>query len=329
MLRRLLGDRIELVVSLAADAGLVQADPGQIEQVILSLALNAREAMPDGGILYVQTARAEFDEAAARNEGLRRPGRYVELQVLDTGIGMDPATQARIFEPVFTAKPEGGGTGLGLSAAYGIVARSGGHISVRSLLREGTAFRVYLPWRPAEGVLSTDSDDPVRPQGGTETILVAEDDAPVRRLACSFLADAGYHCLEARDGAEALRRLAKEARVDLVLTDLAMPRVGGRELVERLQDQRNHPRVLCMSGYATEDLPGAPFLLKPFTRHEVLAKVREVLDASQGQGQRWRRWVRRLLLEKLVHRIQWRLGPVRGEIDGQHAHDQDAKEAAG
>src|SRR5690606_626123 len=288
MLRRLIGENIELRKRTAPDVGRVRADRSQIEQVILNLVVNARDAMPDGGTLLIETQNVELDADYQRGHPQVAPGRYVLLAISDTGCGMDEATQAQIFEPFFTTKEVGKGTGLGLSTAYGIVRQSGGTIWVYSEVGKGTSFKIYLPRvdAPAEVRAPVDA---APPQGGSETVLLVEDDGAVRALAYRLLRRAGYHVIEASDGLEAESvAAAYPGTIDLLLTDAVMPSLGGRELAERLLQKRPEMAVLCMSGYTDDAVlrhgiinEGAPFLEKPFTPDRLLRKVRAVLDGAR------------------------------------------------
>jgi two-component system cell cycle sensor histidine kinase/response regulator CckA len=288
MLRRSLGECHELTIRLAPDIGCVRADPSQIEQVLLNLALNARDAMPSGGRILVETDLAMLDSAyAARHPAMYFPtGPYLLLAVSDSGHGMDAATLARIFEPFFTTKAVGQGTGLGLSTAYGIVKQSNGFIWAYSEPGEGTTFKVYLP-RVGAAADAVDDTVAAPARGGEESILIVEDEEVVRDLACRSLRGYGYTVLEARNGAEALALVGRNGRtLDLVLTDLAMPEMGGRELAARLAELVPELPVLYMSGYTGEDIvargllaPGAPLQPKPFTPEILAAKVRQMLDA--------------------------------------------------
>ena len=288
MLRRSLRENHRLTIRLTPDIGCVRADASQVEQVILNLAFNARDAMPEGGRILLETDVAELDPAyAARHPTLHLPtGPYLMLAVSDSGHGMEPATLARIFEPFFTTKPVGQGTGLGLSTAYGIVKQSSGFIWAYSEPGEGTTFKVYLP-RVAVQADTECAPVPVVPEGGAETVLVVEDETVVRDLACRSLRHFGYTVLEARHGAEALELVERNGRtLDLVLTDLAMPEMGGRELALRLARVAPGLPVLYMSGYTGEDIeargllpPGSPLQTKPFSPEVLAARVRQVLDA--------------------------------------------------
>ncbi len=283
---RLLGEDVEVVYRLAKGELVAMADRGQLEQVLLNLWTNARDAMPEGGRLTISTQAVHAADGAASALGLPAPGKYAALAVTDTGLGMDEATRLRIFEPFFTTKGQGKGTGLGLSIAYGIVEQHHGHIDVSSSLGVGTTCRIYLPLtdrpvaRPAPG-----PEAEVR--GGSETVLVAEDNDEVRGLARSVLESAGYRVLVARDGEEAVSlHDANRAEIALCLFDVVMPRLGGREALEVIRARRPEARALFMSGYVPDDdvgpRPGtgaAPLLSKPFLPRELLRRVREVLDA--------------------------------------------------
>ena len=294
MLRRLIGEDIELIVLPGAALDRVKADPGQIEQVVMNLVVNARDAMPSGGKLTIETADVDLDEEYARRHGGVQPGPYVWLSVSDTGCGMDAETQARIFEPFFTSKVRGKGTGLGLATVYGIIKQSGGWISVYSEVGQGTVFKIYLPRVPDSVEVPQQKEIQQKLPGGGETILVAEDDQSVRAVVCGALAETGYTVLEARDGPEALR-VAKEysGPIHLLITDVVMPQMSGRELVQCLLAQRPATRLLYMSGY-TDDAFGnhgvlagsASFLQKPFSADTLSRKVREVLDQPKQRAGR-------------------------------------------
>jgi PAS domain S-box-containing protein len=285
MLRRVLGEDIDLVQELAPDLGQVTADPGQVEQVIVNLAINSRDAMPDGGKLTITTANVDFAAGQAEVLAGAAPGPYVMVSVKDSGGGMEEATLARIFEPFFTTKEAGKGTGLGLSTVYGIVKQSGGVVDVASAPGQGTTFSVYLPREITSGPLAR-SLPPATRLGGTETVLVVEDDEAVRSLARRILEAAGYTVLTASNGQEALYVCERPGLVlHLVLTDVVMPEMSGRVLVERLGKLRAEIKVLYMSGYTDDAIvhhrvldSGAHFIGKPITRLELLRKVREALD---------------------------------------------------
>jgi PAS domain S-box-containing protein len=287
MLCTLIGEDVELTTLLDPVLGPVRADVGQLEQVVINLAVNARDAMPEGGRLTVETANEELGEAFAQLHPEVQPGPYVLLTVRDTGHGMDAVTRERLFEPFFTTKETGKGTGLGLATVYGIVKQTGGHIAVFSEPGRGTTFRVYLP-QLAEG--APEPDAARAPAGpwprGTETILLVEDDKAVRDFARSLLRDAGYTVLEARGGVEALRVCGEYAgAIHLLVTDVVMPGMTGRELAGRLAPLRPSLRVLYLSGYTDDAVirrgvveAETHFLPKPFGPEELARKVREVLD---------------------------------------------------
>ena len=287
LLRRLLGDDIDLAVVLTPSVGNVKVDPGQIEQVISNLAVNARGAMPQGGRLTIETQNVTTDKDYARQVGVTvPPGRYAMLTVSDSGVGMDEAIRARIFEPFFTTKGRGHGTGLGLSTVYGIIKQSHGFIWVYSEVGQGTSFKIYLP-QVTEAV-GTDQPAPtVVSSVGTETILLAEDNAGLRKLATRLLEPAGYTVLGAATGEEALRLLERhEAPVHLLLSDVVMPGMSGRQLAEQLAETHPGMKVLYMSGYTSDTIvqhgvfeAQVAFLNKPFTAAALLRKVREVLDS--------------------------------------------------
>jgi len=286
MLQRVIGEDIELVTVLAKNLGKVKADSSQIEQVIMNLAVNARDAMPNGGKLTIETASEELDERYAQQHIAVKPGRYVMLAVSDTGCGMTPEIRDRVFEPFFTTKERGKGTGLGLSTVYGIVKQSGGNIWVYSEPGLGTTFKIYLPVVD-EPMIEEQKERPIaeRARGG-ETILVVEDDENLRRLTSLILKKHGYRILEASNGGEALIicRNIKEP-LDLVLTDVIMPGMSGRQLIEELRQIRDAFKVLYMSGYTDNAIvhhgvldAGINLLHKPFTVEGLLRKVREVMD---------------------------------------------------
>jgi two-component system cell cycle sensor histidine kinase/response regulator CckA len=291
MLRRLIGEDIELVTRLESGLGLALVDPGQMGQVIMNLAVNARDAMPKGGKLTIETANVELDEAYARKHVAVTPGRYVMLAVSDTGVGMDAQTQSRLFEPFFTTKEQGQGTGLGLSTVYGIVKQSGGNIWVYSELGQGSVFKIYLP-RVEEIADRSEEIKSVSSQElrGTETILLVEDEEAVRNLVRSILERGGYSVLQASNGMEAMELVSRHTgRVHLLLTDVVVPKMSGRELAERVTASRPETRVLYMSGYTDNAIvhhgvldAGLAFLQKPFRPEALLSKVREVLDASKS-----------------------------------------------
>jgi signal transduction histidine kinase/CheY-like chemotaxis protein len=288
MLRRVIGEDVQCELSLDPSLGRVMADAGQIQQIVLNLSLNARDAMPQGGNLTIQSYEVDsFPEYAGVALG-SDPVRYVCLSVTDDGCGMDSETRTRIFEPFFTTKGAGSGTGLGLSTVYGIVKQSDGEIRVRSSPGLGTTVEIYLPRvDESEESATAGSSGAEAEHRGSETLLLVEDEEPVRRMIRKALESSGYRILEAREGADALATARRhEGDLDLVLTDVVMPRMGGIELAERLREKWPKIRVLFMSGYAHRagwtgtGLPAeASFLEKPFGPREVAKKVRETLDA--------------------------------------------------
>ncbi len=291
MLRRSLGEDHVLELQLSPVAGQLRADRGQLEQVLINLVLNARDAMASHGRVTIQTEPAVWDEVYAdRHGGVDFPlGHYVMLAVSDTGCGMDPEVQARIFEPFFTTKAIGQGTGLGLSTVYGIVKQSGGYVWVYSEPGQGSVFKIYLPTARDEEPALPALERLEPPHGGSETILVIEDEDVVRNLACRGLRDQGYSVLEARNGVQALQYIEQRpGTIDLVISDVVMPEMGGRELGQSLARLEPGLPVLFMSGYTGEDVvqrgllePGAPFQQKPFTPASLANKVRAMLDQHQ------------------------------------------------
>jgi PAS domain S-box-containing protein len=287
MLRRLIGEDIDIALKLAPDLGRIRADSGQIEQVIINLAVNARDAMPRGGKLTIETTNVTLDEDAVRGYVDVKPGHYVRLCVSDTGVGMDRETREHLFEPFFTTKEAGRGTGLGLATVYGIVKQSGGHVWVYSEPGWGTTFKVYFP-------LYGDVTEPGRPAleagpapGGTETILVVEDDEMIRSLIRDILESTGYRVLVADDPESGMKLIGEQEEIHLLLTDLILPGMSGRELVDKVMELKPEIRVLFMSGYSDEAVarhgilePGLAFLQKPFSRDALVRKVREVLDSA-------------------------------------------------
>ena len=286
LLERTIREDVLISTIVAPGLAAVRADRTQIEQVIMNLVVNARDAMPQGGRLTIELSNAEIDAAYARTRPEVSPGSYVLLTVTDSGVGMDRATQARIFEPFFTTKPPGAGTGLGLATVYGIVKQSNGHIAVYSEPGVGTTFKVYLP--RADGSPPPAAAEPKKgPAPGAGTILIVEDEDDVRGLASEILESEGFTVLVARDPDEALRAAGQyPTRIDLVLTDVVMPAMNGPELIERLTASRPDVRVVYMSGYTAGALAHSgslaadqPFLQKPFTRQALARKVREMLGA--------------------------------------------------
>jgi CheY-like chemotaxis protein len=289
LLPRLIGEDIDLTIRLSADLGRVRADQTQVEQVILNLAVNARDAMPNGGKLLIETANIELDEGYSRRHPPLAAGRYAMLAVTDSGIGMDAETQAHIFEPFFTTKEQGKGTGLGLATVYGVVKQCGGYIWVYSEKNHGTTFKIYLPRvdGPVEG--SRGADATAETPKGRETILLAEDEDAVREIAREFLQLSGYTVLEAPDGASALALAEKhDGPIDLLVTDIIMPGMTGRELAQRLAEKRPEVKIVFMSGYteyATSRqgsvAENETLLTKPFTRVTLARTVRDALSRTK------------------------------------------------
>jgi signal transduction histidine kinase len=287
LLERLIGEDVEFAAVLDPDLGNAKADPGQIQQVIMNLAVNARDAMPRGGKLTVSTGNVVLDERYVKENPGSQAGPHVFLSVSDTGSGMDQKTLSHLFEPFFTTKEQGKGTGLGLSTVYGIVKQSGGSIWVSSELGRGTTFRLYLPRvdQPVEPVRKTGVAPAAAPKG-TETVLLVEDEEAVRKLTHAILSRKGFKVLVAGDGQEALETLQRhEGPVHLLLTDVVLPRMGGREIALQVTKLRPEIKVLFTSGYSERAFvengilePGIVLLSKPFTPEELLRKVREVLE---------------------------------------------------
>jgi PAS domain S-box-containing protein len=308
MLRRMIGEDINVVSVLASTVARVKADQGQIEQVLMNLAVNARDAMPQGGTLSIETANMELDEAYARRHPPTQPGRYVMLAMTDTGCGMDAETQAHIFEPFFTTKEVGKGTGLGLATVYGVVKQSGGYIWVYSEPGRGTTFKIYLPAVDEPMETGPTGGGPAKTTRGTETVLVVEDDEPLRKLTRECLEENGYTVLATANSAEAVETAERYGgTIHLMVTDVVMPGMNGRELAARLASLRPEMKVLYMSGYTDDAIvrhfvlePGLAFLQKPFTQKVLARKVRELLDSAllkSGEKQASERATRR---KKLV-----------------------------
>jgi signal transduction histidine kinase len=293
MLHRLIGEDITLATNLDPDLALINADPGQLEQVLINLAVNARDAMAGGGVLTITTDNAELSEEHGDRHLGAMPGEYVMLAVTDTGSGMTQEVQQRLFEPFYTTKGPGKGTGLGLATVHGIVKQSGGDVYVYSELGHGTTFKVYFPrlTKAAETVMTTAEHRAVAPRG-IETLLFAEDDEALRALGARVLTALGYNVLVARTGAEALKIVAEHSgTIDLVVTDVVMPEMNGSQLVGRVLEARPGIRVLFMSGYTDDEVMRrgvidgqTAFLQKPFTPDLLAHKVREVLDAPSRGG---------------------------------------------
>jgi two-component system cell cycle sensor histidine kinase/response regulator CckA len=287
MLRRLIGENIQIVIRHDPALGTVSADPGQIAQVLMNLAVNARDSMPQGGTLTIETANAVFDRAYSALHQSVPPGAYVVLAVSDTGTGMSPDVQARVFEPFFTTKPPGKGTGMGLATVYGIVKQSGGYVWVYSEVGHGSTFKVYLPRISGEHPAVEGKPQAAATMRGHETVLLVEDEEVVRHLVKRALEGSGYTVIDAADGPHALQRCGPGVDLHLVVTDVVMPRMSGRELVDRLRADRPSLRVLFMSGYTDDAIvqhgvldAGVEFIQKPFAMRALSRKVREILDRA-------------------------------------------------
>jgi two-component system cell cycle sensor histidine kinase/response regulator CckA len=289
LLRRLIGEDIELTTSLDPELGKVKADQGQLEQVVMNLAVNARDAMPQGGKLKIRVENTVLDQDYVRRYPYPvQPGPYVLLMVTDTGVGMDAETKARAFEPFFTTKEKGKGTGLGLSTVYGVVKQSGGYIDVESALGQGTTFKIFLPRVHEQARVERQHAEAPPKANGNEVILIAEDETSLRTLTSTTLELSGYKVLQAKDGLEALEVSRKySGAIDLLLTDIVMPGMGGRALAEELGRERKDIRIVYMSGYTGQAVgsqgpvePGSLYLHKPFTKQALMQKIREALDSQ-------------------------------------------------
>jgi len=288
MLRRLIGEHIELITALDNGVGRVKADLGQMEQVIANLAVNARDAMPRGGKLLIETGNVELDAVYAATRADARPGPHVMLAVSDTGHGMDAEVLGHMFEPFYTTKAPGLGTGLGLATVYGIVRQLGGQVMVYSEVERGTSFKIYLPRLEAAADQLQVAAAAGPPPGGTETVLLVEDEPALRVLVEEILTKGGYHVLQNEKPEAALALAASHGgAIDLVLTDVIMPNMSGRQMADALRLGRPGIRVLFMSGYTDDAIshhgilePGTHFLEKPFTADGLLRKIREVLEAE-------------------------------------------------
>jgi len=291
MLRRLIGEHIELRIVAGSDLGKVHADPGQLEQVIMNLAVNSRDAMPNGGSLILETHNMELEETYVGPHTTLKPGRYVMLAVTDTGSGMDAQTRSHLFEPFFTTKAQGQGTGLGLSTVYGIVKQSGGDIVVYSEPSQGTCVKIYFPAVNEAATEDVAENHTERASSGSETILMVEDEEAVRKLVRRTLEKQGYRLLVAASGIEALDIVEHyKGPLDLLITDVIMPQMGGRELAERLKTLRPDIQILFISGYTESTVvrtgslaKDEMFLPKPFTPVTLARRVRELLDTAKGK----------------------------------------------
>ncbi|HEV7501239.1 MAG TPA: ATP-binding protein, partial [Vicinamibacteria bacterium] len=287
MLTRLIGEDIHIVTAFDPALGRVFADPGQMEQVLVNLVVNARDAMPDGGSLVLETSNVDLDESYVRSHPAAKAGRHVRLAVSDTGHGMDAATVSHIFEPFFTTKPRGKGTGLGLATVHGIVQQSDGHLDVYSEVGHGTTFKIYLPRIEAQQDAAAVTDAPTEVRGGTETIVLVEDEDGLRSLIREVLEDAGYRVIDAADPEHGLAAVRGEkGGIHILMTDVILPQMRGTELAERVRQISPDVRVLFMSGYTDQAIgqhaalsPGAHFLQKPFSLSALLEKVRVVMES--------------------------------------------------
>jgi two-component system, cell cycle sensor histidine kinase and response regulator CckA len=291
MLRRLIKENIEFTVVLDDRLFRVKADPGQIEQIVLNLVVNARDAMPNGGKLRIQTRSVRVDPGSLQPGAESTTGGFALLEVTDTGMGMDQKTQAHIFEPFFTTKAVGEGTGLGLATVYGIVKQSNGHIEVHSELGRGSSFRIYFPSAESTPAEQEATKDPLKPHFAGETVLVVEDAPALLGLIREALRASGCEVLSARDGEEALRIVCeKEGRIDLLLTDVVMPRMNGAALAKEVRALRPQAKILYMTGYSGEFLradmltQGVSFIQKPFTPAELGRKIRKMLAETVAQS---------------------------------------------
>jgi PAS domain S-box-containing protein len=285
MLSRLIGEDVTVLLDLAPEPAMMKADRGQVEQIVMNLAVNARDAMPTGGTLTIKTDNVDLDAADAQMHPAVKPGPSVVLTVTDTGTGMAPEVQARLFEPFFTTKAVGKGTGLGLATVHSIITQTGGHIRVQSEVGKGTSFQVYFPRRDAAEIIVGPPPPVARPRAGTQTILVVEDSGALRKLTERLLQRQGYTVLLAANAEEALRVVEAHASIDLLLTDVVLPGASGPELARRLVERQRGIHVIYMSGYTDDAIiqhgvlqPGIAFLHKPFSSETLGRKIREVLE---------------------------------------------------
>jgi CheY-like chemotaxis protein len=291
LIRRTLSENISIETVLGGGLWWVEIDPHQLESALLNLAVNSRDAMPDGGKLTIETANTRLDEEYAARFADITPGQYVVICVTDTGTGMTSEVMARAFDPFFTTKPLGAGTGLGLSQVFGFVKQSGGHIKLYSEVAHGTTIKIYLPRMLRAVELAEAESSPATPRGHlTETILVVEDDEDVRRYSTDSLRELGFSILEADDGPSALRILEHHPEVNLLFTDVGLPGMNGRQLLDEARQQRPDLRVLFTTGYARDAIvhqgrldAGVELLTKPFTRAQLASRIRDVLDAPPSE----------------------------------------------
>jgi CheY-like chemotaxis protein len=292
MLGRMIGEDIELQTIIGKSLGSVKVDPGQFQQILMNMVVNARDAMPDGGKIIIETANVDLDEGYCALHPYVHPGRFVMVAVSDTGTGMSEEVKSHIFEPFFTTKERGSGTGLGLAMTYGAVHQAGGTIEVYSEVGLGTTFKVYLPRVEEKGPGPACDECPTDMTGGTETVLTVEDEANVRTLCVRILEQLGYRVLQARNGAEAMAEAQRHGgRIDLLLTDVVMPGMSGRELATQLALHHPEMKVLFTSGYTNDMISrqgildeGVLFIGKPYTPLALARKVREVLDEARRKG---------------------------------------------
>jgi CheY-like chemotaxis protein len=293
VVKRLVGEEIELHLSAASNLGKVRVDPGQIEQVVVNLAVNARDAMPRGGLLTIEMHNIDIDEKMVARHLTMETGSYVLLAISDTGVGISPETQAHLFEPFFTTKEKGRGTGLGLSTSYGIVKQNRGEIVVYSEVGVGSTFKVYLPRVDAPVEIEYPAAQDARKTGGTETILIVEDEEGVRKVLVEMLSHQGYNVMVAGGGPDALALCDRhQGPLELLVTDVIMPKMSGRELADQLRRFRPDLKVLFVSGYTDTAIvhhgilePGTLFLQKPFTPEQLSTKVREILEGPEVPAQ--------------------------------------------
>jgi CheY-like chemotaxis protein len=289
MLRRLLGEDIQLALDLQPDVNNIKADPTQIEQAIVNLAVNARDAMPTGGRIFIETANVNLDETYARTHLGVKPGDFVMIAMTDSGHGMDAATKQKIFEPFFTTKEQGKGTGLGLATVYGMIKQSGGDIWVYSEPNKGTTFKLYFPQATEAAAERSDGHSGGPTRSGNETVLVVEDEKPVRDLTVRMLQQLGYKVLSAASGAEALEISSSfSGKIALLLTDVVMPQMSGRQVADALLGTRPDLKVLYLSGYTENTVihhgvgSGVEFLPKPFSRETLSKKLAEMIVQASG-----------------------------------------------